>query len=222
MPERTIEQIWPPYALRVHLGPLSLRVVRGEDLPALIDLVEQGIHAPQARPFVTPWSTAPSEVRVPGTAAYHWGLRAGLSPQRWSLELVVRYDGQVVGVQGLYTRDFPVTRTGETGSWLGLAHQGRGVGTSMRQAMCVLAFDHLGAGEVTSAAFVDNPASRAVSRKVGYVENGTMRKARDGRLACSVQLRVTPETLVRPGQPVQVEGVEPLRAFLGLAGKESA
>ena len=61
---------------------------------------------------------------------------------------------------------------GETGSWLGMKHHGRGIGTVMRQALCAFMCDHLDAAEVTSAAFVDNHASLAVSRKVGYRENG--------------------------------------------------
>ena len=62
-------------------------------------------------------------------------------------------EGRLVGVQGVSTRDFPVTRTGETGSWLGQQFHGRGIGTLMRQAICVLCLDHLGFEEVTSAAF---------------------------------------------------------------------
>src|SRR4051794_32629907 len=62
--------------------------------------------------------------------------------------------------------------------------QGRGIGTAMRQTMCALLFDHLQAEEITSAAFTDNPASLAVSRKVGYTDNGTFRmQRRPGELA---------------------------------------
>ena len=89
---------------------------------------------------------------------YHWLNRANLSPDNWSLDLGVWDEGRFVGVQGVSTHDFPVTRTGETGSWLGQEFHGRGLGTLMRQAMCVLCFDHLGFEEVTSAAFSDNPA----------------------------------------------------------------
>lgn len=37
------------------------------------------------------------------------------------------------------------------------------------------ALDALGGSELTSAAFVDNPASLAVSRKVGYCPHGLLR-----------------------------------------------
>ena len=79
----------------------------------------------------------------------------------------------------------------------------------MRQAMCVLCLDHLGFEEVTSGAFTDNPASLAVSRKVGYRREGEKRLARKGQLARNVQLVLTPDDVVRPPYDVVVEGVEP-------------
>ena len=38
--------------------------------------------------------------------------------------------------------------------------------------MCAFLFDELDAVAITSGAYADNPASAAVSRKVGYVPNG--------------------------------------------------
>jgi RimJ/RimL family protein N-acetyltransferase len=110
-----------------------------------------------------------------------------------------------------------VTRSGETGSWLGRAHQGKGIGTAMRQVICSFLFDHLDAAEIESAAFMDNPASLAVSRKVGYRENGVSRlKRREGELAVSQRLRLLPEDLVRPAEPLRVTGLEGLRRMIGL------
>ena len=81
--------------------------------------------------------------------------------------------------------------------------------------VCALLFDHLGAAEVTSGAFVDNAASLGVSRKVGYREGDVTRMARQGELALHRRLVLGPKDLVR-GDPVEVSGIEPLRAFLGL------
>jgi RimJ/RimL family protein N-acetyltransferase len=143
--------------------------------------------------------------------------RAEFSPKAWTLDLLVRHEGVVVGCQGFHTRDFLVTRTGETGSWLGRPYQGRGIGTLMRQAICVTLFDHLGAEEITSAAFLDNPASLAVSRKLGYVDNGQIRRQRrEGELAVTQQLLLRPDDLVRPMHPVHVEGAAAVRQLIGL------
>lgn len=122
-----------------------------------------------------------------------------------------------MGCQGLETSDYLVTRTGETGSWLSLAHQGRGIGTAMRQAICAFAFDHLEAQQITSGAFTDNPASLAVSRKVGYTTNGIVRmKRREGELAHNQQLILTRDRLVRGEHALEVDGLAALRASIGL------
>jgi RimJ/RimL family protein N-acetyltransferase len=116
-----------------------------------------------------------------------------------------------------------VTRTGETGSWLGRAYQGRGIGTRMRQAMCVLLFDHLGAQEITSAAFLDNPRSLAVSRRLGYAPNGqTRERRREGELAVCQRLVLRPADFVRPDDDVRVEGAEPVRRLIGLSEPAAA
>ncbi len=108
--------------------------------------------------------------------------------------------------------------TGETGSWLGLAHQGRGIGTAMRQALCAFVFDQLDATEITSGAFVDNPASLEVSRKVGYRPNGVIRMSRRGELASNQRLVLTPEAFVRGEPSVHVDGLDAFRASIGLPG----
>jgi hypothetical protein len=86
----------------------------------------------------------------------------------------------------------------------------------MRQAICALCLDHLGFEEVTSGAFADNPASLAVSRKVGYRVNGQVRLARKGEVATNVELVLAPADLVRPPYDVEVAGVEAFRTLVGL------
>ena len=207
----------PALGLRVSAGPLELRGITDDLLVEVCALAERGIHEPEAMPFYVPWTEAPAGELARNTAAYHWNARAAWSVEDWDLQLAVLWNGDVVGCQGLRTSDFLVTRTGETGSWLGREHQGRGIGTAMRRAVCTLAFDHLGFAEISSGAFLDNPASLAVSRKVGYRPNGVSRlKRREGELALNQKLVLTPETFVRDDVPVHVEGVEAFRASIGL------
>jgi RimJ/RimL family protein N-acetyltransferase len=162
-----LEELWPPFGLTISCGPLTLSPVRDSDLPDLVALAHGGIHGPQDMPFGFPWTLGTAdEVRL-RLMQYHWGKRATMTPESWALEMTVRFDREVVGCQAISTSDYLVTKTGETGSWLGAKHHGRGIGTLMRQELCVFMFDHLDAAEVTSAAFSDNPASLAVSRKVG-------------------------------------------------------
>lgn len=209
--------LFPPLGVHVRMGLLELRPMTDEVLVDLCALAGKGIHDPGEMPFYFPWTQVPPEELAANTLRFHWKVRSDFTPQHWDLQFGVFVDGELVGSQGLSTRDFLITRTGETGSWVGMAHQRNGIGTRMRQAICALAFDHLDFAEVTSGAFVDNPASLAVSRKVGYTPNGRRRlKRRDGELAVLQDLVLTPATFVRGEEQVDVRGVEALRRFIGL------
>jgi RimJ/RimL family protein N-acetyltransferase len=209
-----LAELWPPFGVRVTCGPLVMRPLRDDDFPEVLTVVHAGVHAPELMPFSFPWTDFKGAEQERQFLQFHWGQRVSIKTEAWSLELGVWHEGRFVGVQGVGTHDFPITRTGETGSWLGIEFQGRGIGTLMRQAMCVLCFDHLGFEEITSGAFTDNPASRGVSRKVGYRENGERRFARQGALATMVQLVLRPDDLVRPAHGVEVQGAEAFVEFV--------
>jgi RimJ/RimL family protein N-acetyltransferase len=213
----SIADVFPALGLRITAGPLQLRGISDDDLVTLGALAVGGIHEPDQMPFFYPWTDVdPSELPLK-FAQYHWDIRASWSKEKWGLNLGVWRDGELLGVQGVDTENFLVTRTGETGSWLARRYQGQGVGTAMRQAICAFLFDHLGFAEISSAAFTDNPSSLAVSRKVGYRENGVRRlKRREGELATNLGLLLRPEDLVRGEHPLEVEGVDQLRRSIGL------
>ncbi len=214
----TIADIYPALGLRITAGPLELRGISDDDIAALALLAGRGIHPPDRMPFSTPWTDAPASELPLRFARYHWGNRVSFSPEHWVLDLAVAWEGQVAGTQGFHAHDYLLTRTGETGSWLGQEYQGRGIGTRMRQAMCAFLFDHLEAQEISSGAFVDNPASLAVSRKVGYRANGLRRMVRrPGEWQVNQALILTPETFVR-GPEITVEGLGPVRRLIGLGG----
>lgn len=115
---RSIADVLPLLGLRITAGPPELRGVTDDDLVRLGELAEAGIHAEDAMPFYVPWTTDGSVAR--NIAMYQWRKRADFSVESWSLELAVRYDGVLVGTQGFRTESYLVTRTGESGSWLGL------------------------------------------------------------------------------------------------------
>lgn len=207
----------PLLGLRIVAGPLELRGITDDLIGPLADLAVEGIHDPDAMPIYVPWSTAPTEVLPTNFAKFHWSQRASFSPAKWTMDLAAFHEGELAGTQGFGTSDYLVTRTGETGSWLGRRFQGRGIGTLMRQVVCAFVFDHLGATEVTSGAFTDNPASLAVSRKVGYRLSGTRRvQRRSGEMAVVQGLTLAPDDLVRAPYDLEVEGLEPFRRSVGL------
>jgi RimJ/RimL family protein N-acetyltransferase len=149
-------------------------------------------------------------------AQYHWRNRAEFSPKKWSALFAVSWEGELVGTQGFETKDYLVTRTGETGSWLGRRFQGRGIGTAMRQVICAFADDPLDAEYVTSSAFADNPASLAVSKKVGYEDQGWHPVDRLGKQARLRDLILEPANLIRYEHPLTVSGLAEFRRSIGL------
>lgn len=213
----TVATALPLLGLRITAGPLGLRGITDDLLGPLTDLAIEGIHAPDAMPFSTPWTLAPAEELPRNFAQFYWSRRAAFSVAAWGAELAVFWEGELAGVQGMETHDYLVTRTAETGSWLGRRFQGRGIGTAMRQVICAFAFDHLDAEYMTSGAFTDNPASLAVSEKVGYTEAGWQRMARLGKPATQRRLVLTADCLVRYGHELTVEGLPEFRRSIGLA-----
>ena len=193
--------------------------LRPDDDAGLLELVEEahrGVHPPGTMPFLTPWTDADPAELGPRTLQHHWSVRAALTPERWTVNFLVRYDGRVVGTQGLGATDFGVTREARTGSWIGLRHQGRGIGTEMRAAVLLFAFDHLGAVRARSAAFVDNPASLRVSEKLGYRCDGTEACVRRGERTEDVRLLLNRDAFRRPAWTLRVEGVPACLPMLGI------
>jgi len=206
----------PLLGLRIAAGPVELRGVTDDLLGPLAELAINGVHEPGYMPFFVPWSIAPAEEMPRNMAQFHWGQRAAFSPEKWSIDLAVFYDGRLVGSQGFGTRDFLVTRIGETGSWLGREFHGRGIGTAMRKVICAFLFDHLGAEYITSSAYSDNPASLGVSRKCGYRDNGMTILKRNDQPATLQRLILEPGNLVRYQHDLTVEGLPEFRRSIGL------
>ena len=208
---------WPLAGLRVRTEALELRVPADDDLDELAALAAAGVHAPEEMPFLMPWTDAPPPERARGTIQWNWRQRGEWTPQSWSLNLVVVRDGVVVGTQHVGAKDFRVLREVHTGSWLGRDHQGQGIGTQMRAAVLWLAFAGLGAEFACSGAFEDNLASIAVSRKLGYGDDGIDRYVRRGEPVVSRRFRLDRQAWLdsRP-VPAVIEGLEPCLPLFGL------
>lgn len=187
-----LADLWPTYGLRISTPRLCLRLPDIEEVVELAELAGQGVHAPDERPFLTPWTEGGSAQRAEVVLRDHWARLAGWRVDNWRLGLgVFLRDDQPVGMVNLRARDYPVLREVSTSSWLGLEHQGQGIGTEARAAVLSLAFDHLGATDATTEVFPDNHASQGVSRKLGYQPDGISRDARGSDALVSDRLRLT-------------------------------
>ena len=211
-----LTDVWPLFGLALRTPRLELRVPSLEQLAALGELAAEGVHDPAFMPFYVPWTDQPPADRARAVMQYQWSQWGRHTPESWALELVVSAGGTVVGLQGISARDFARTREVESGSWLGRRHHGRGYGTEMRAAVLHLAFAGLGAEQARSGTFTDNAASLGVSRKLGYVPDGTARHVvrdqlrTDQRLLLDRQRWAAHRTV-----PVEIEGLAPCLPLLG-------
>jgi RimJ/RimL family protein N-acetyltransferase len=208
---------WPLAGLRLRTPRLELRLPTESDLDALAELAALGVHDPLVQPFTFPWTDVSPAERARSTLQYQWTQWGQWQPEKWALELAVLRDGAVVGVQGMAAENFAVLREVHTGSWLGLAHHGQGIGTEMRAAVLHLAFDGLGAQHAVSAAFSDNLASLRVSSKLGYSDDGIERQLNRGRPAVVRRLRLDLATWRATAVvPVTIEGLAGCLPMFGL------
>lgn len=213
----SLHRDWPLFGLRVATPRLTLTYPTDDDLDALNAVAGRGIHDPSVMPFLIPWTDDPPEIRPRNSLQYWWGLRARWQPTKWQLTMVVREGATVVGVQDLMATDFAVTRQVTTGSWLGQPYQGRGIGKEMRAAILHLAFAGLGAVRANSGAFEDNAASLAVSKALGYVENGDDIDAPRRQPQRRIRLLLERDVWERTRRSdIQIHGLEPCRSMFGL------
>jgi len=212
-----IEAVWPLFQLRINSEHLVLRLPTDDDLVPLLAVAKAGIHPPDEMPFGVAWTSAEGPAFDQGFLAHHWDGRARWSVDEWRLNLMVEMGGRPIGAQSVEARAFATHRTVDTGSWLGRAFQGRGLGKEMRSAVLAFAFDGLGARFAESAAFLDNAASNAVSRGLGYDENGRGSLAPEGIARETQKFRMSAERWrSRERPPVVIEGLDACREMFGI------
>jgi RimJ/RimL family protein N-acetyltransferase len=144
-----------------------------------------------------------------------WHNRGSWSPSSWCLDLAVAVSGELVGLQALEGDDFAKLRTVDSSSWLSVHARGRGTAVAMCTAILGLAFDHLGAVAAVSSARVDNAPSLAVSRRLGYIENGVSPTDSPRGVVELQHLRLTRESWA--AHPVKVTGLDPCLAWFGVS-----
>ena len=211
---------WPLFDLRIRTPRLELRPPTDEDLLVLVDLIRRGVHDPAQMPFSNPWTDRPSPDLERGAMQWNWAQRANWSVDDWGLGFAVvllEPEPTIVGVQDIFAKNFHRTGVAETGSWLGLAHQGAGIGKEMRAAILHFGFAGLGARWLETFAWEDNASSLGVTRRLGYDDNGVEMDLRRGEPAPLHRFRMTRETWeAQRRTDIGIEGLEHCLDFFGL------
>lgn len=206
---------WPFFDLRVTCGEVLLRPVIDADLPALLDALPGDLELDPASERFAELDPAADRRRL--FEAGIWRHRGTWSPSSWCLDLAVEVDGAVVGLQSLEGDAFPLLRTVDSGSWLVPEVRGRGLATAMRAGVLALAFDHLGAVAAVSSARRDNAPSLAVSRRLGYADNGISRTDTPTGVTELQHVRLTRETWLSTPHDIACSGVAACLPWFGLA-----
>jgi RimJ/RimL family protein N-acetyltransferase len=216
---------WPLLDLRIRTPRLELRYPDDADVMALSALAAEGIHDPAQMPFGLPWTDAPSPELERNSVQHYWRSRAEWRPTKWDapFTVVTNDDATIVGVQAVHTENFPTLRTFQTGSWLGRAHQGQGIGKEMRAAVLHFAFAGLHAMRATTAAFDDNRASLGVTRSLGYVENGDEITLQRDKRARQIRFKMDrTDWEPRRRDDVTIEGLEPCLQLFGIEAEPAS
>jgi len=210
---------WPLFDLTIRTPRLELRPPRDPDIFALALLASRGIHDPKEMPFRLPWTDVPSPQFERNTLQFHWRTRANWTTEQWHLPFAVSVDGEIVGQQDMVATDFVHTKTFETGSWLGQAHQGEGIGKEMRVAILHFGFLGLEARRAETGAYENNAPSLGVTYALGYEDNGDAVAAPRGEPHVERKFKMSRaqfETIRR--DDIVIENLDPCLPLFGLAG----
>jgi RimJ/RimL family protein N-acetyltransferase len=209
---------WPLFGLRVVTPRLELRYPDDEIATELAALTVKGVHDPASMPFMIPWTDAPAEELGRNSLQHFWRNRATWTTDEWHCGLAVLVDGEPLGVQALFAKQFPLRRAFETGSWLGLDHQGKGIGKEMRAAALHLGFAGLDARLAITGAWHDNVASLGVTRALGYEPNGSEILVRRDKPDTMLHFHMPRDTWEAGRRDdIAIEGLEPCLALFGIA-----
>ncbi|HET9173230.1 MAG TPA: GNAT family N-acetyltransferase [Actinospica sp.] len=211
-----IERHWPLLALSIRTPRLELRLPDDDELAELAELATRGVYRPGERPFFSRWPEKPADEVARGVVQRHWRQRGAWTADHWALEFTTFLDGRPIGAQQIRAKEFAALGEVESGSWLGLEHQGLGYGTEMRAAVLHLAFAELGAEYALSASFVDNASSIGVSRKVGYQPDGIQRDVIEGQVFVTQRFRMSRDDWRDRERPeFTVSGIDGCREMFG-------
>ena len=208
---------WPLFDLEVRTPRLTLRYLDDDLARDLVGVAARGVHDPATMPFTIPWTDLPSPRMEQEAMRFYWRTRSSVRPDAWNLQFAVLVDGRVVGMCDLMAENFGALRQFTTGSWLGRAFQGQGLGKEFRTAALTLGFDGLDAEFALTGAWHDNAASRGVTESLGYEEVGRRRTLRRGEPDEQVEYRMSREhwaTIRR--DDITLHGLASAREFLGI------
>lgn len=75
--------VWPLFGLTLTSPRLTLRIVRDDDIPALLEAAYPGIHDLARMPFMVPWTDAEPDQMRRDFARRQWRQQISVQPGNW-------------------------------------------------------------------------------------------------------------------------------------------
>jgi RimJ/RimL family protein N-acetyltransferase len=120
-------------------------------------------------------------------------------------------ESEVVGGSGLHRRSFEGVL--EIGYWIRASRAGEGLGTEATAAVARVGFEVAGASRIEIRVATDNAPSLAIPRKLGFVEEGTLRRFLHGPDGTPLQRDTVVFALLAEELPGSSAASIALRAF---------
>ena len=164
----------PPY--RLETDRLVVRCYDPRDAPLLKDAVDRS--RDHLWPWM-PWTPAePEELQVVVDRLRSFRARFD-ADEDWIYGIFDRDESRVLGGTGLHPRGGPGSL--EIGYWVAADAVRQGIATEATAVLTRAAFEHAGVDRVDVGADARNEASLGVGRKLGFHEDGVLRRRIPGR-----------------------------------------
>jgi RimJ/RimL family protein N-acetyltransferase len=196
----------PPY--RIETERLVVRCWEPRDAPLLKEAVDSSLD--HLRRWM-PWAHAepqPLSEKVELLRMFRGHFDLG---QDFIYAIFSSDESEVVGGTGLHRRSFEGVL--EIGYWISAARTRQGLGTEATAAVARVGFEVAEASRIEIRVDPDNAASLAIPRKLGFVEEGTLRRVLHGFDGTPLQRDALVFALLREEFPGSPAASIALRAF---------
>jgi RimJ/RimL family protein N-acetyltransferase len=199
--------------LTIKTQRLLLRLTNNEELALLARVASEGIQSPNEPHFQSDeLYDRPAEEIEKSLNEHVSKYLSEWNKNDWQLPFAVFYEDKPIGMITMYAKDFPIARGFGCGYWIGLAYQGKGLGTEMLRAILSLGFDRLYAREAYVGAWSDNEASKRIMEKLGFEFNGEYWMVRQGKAVKDIRMRLPQEKWIKI-EDISIHGLKSCREF---------
>ncbi len=169
MPRKGFARLVRRHPARIRVDEeIELRIFQEEDAPELFALTDGN------REYLRQWLPWVDKTRSTGDTLTF--IKGALDQLRRNdgFQVGIWYRGQLVGALGYHFWNWMYQKT-EIGYWLAAPFQGKGIMTRSCKALVDYAFDKLGLNRVEVLIAAGNTCSRAVPKRLGFVQEAVLR-----------------------------------------------